>query len=432
MESIIEIHKDGAWHPTAEIRHTDGPRAIFDYLPIYQFGDNPVPVSLALPVHGERIGVGEAGVPICPAFMFDLVPQGLGRKYLLQELGKPDGDHMDIPLAQLGAFNPIGNLRLDTAVQYFDRWREMNADAPVEGFTQEEIINRHEPFVNHIWLHAMLSAGTTGVQGASPKFLLTQNKEGLWFADSALSDALADRHWLVKLPRGKTQADRDVLRIEAIYFAIARDCRLRTQGECYTRNDMLFFERFDRRVDQEKSQVIRIHQESLLSVAGIPGFPGGISLFTLANTIARHATDPAREIAEFIKRELLNRAMGNTDNHGRNTAMQQFPDGLIQLSPLYDFAPMFMDPEIIARSCRWLKDKREIDRVDEILEHIETTDAVRHEVFNELADFYDVLDALPEAMKKHGLDQPVIDRLRYNVEAAKEMVRGPAHQKNRS
>lgn len=424
MESIIEIHQDGEWIPAAEIRHQEGHRARFDYLPIYQFGNNPVPVSIALPVFGERNVLDWNENPTCPAFMFDLVPQGLGRKYLLQELGRPDGDGMDIPLAQVGAFNPIGNLRLNTAVRYFDEWRQRNVDAQVEGFSQEQIVNRHEPFVNHIWLHAMLTAGTTGVQGAAPKFLLTQDKDGLWFADSALDDALAVKHWLVKLPRGKTQADFDVLRIEAIYFAIARDCGLRTHGECYTNNKMLFIERFDRMTDPGKGEVTRIHQESLLAVAGIPGFPSGISLFTLANAIARYATHPAKELAEFIKRELMNRAMGNTDNHGRNTAMQRLPDGTIQLTPIYDFAPMFMDPEMIARSCRWVKDGREFNKVREILEHIETTDEIRHQVLTDLAEFHDVLGNLPAIMKNHALDDTVIERLHYNVEAAKEMCVG--------
>lgn len=424
MESIIEIHKDGQWIPAAEIRHHDGHHARFDYLPIYQFGENPVPVSISLPIFGERTGLDGAGRAYCPAFMFDLVPQGLGRKYLLQELSKPDGAGMDIPLAQVGAFNPIGNLRLNTAVQYFEKWREKNVDAQVEGFTQEQIVSRHEPFVNHIWLHAMLTAGTTGVQGAAPKFLLTQNKDGLWFADSALDDALAYKHWLIKLPRGKTQADLDVLRIEAIYFAIARDCGLRTYGECYTNNNMLFIERFDRRVDITKNTVTRIHQESLLSVAGIPGFPAGVSLITLANAIARYATNPAKELAEFIKRELLNRAMGNTDNHGRNTAMQRLPEGIIQLTPIYDFAPMFMDPEMIARSCRWIKDGRELANIKEILEHIETDDDVKHQVLDEVTDFHTLLGNLPAIMNKHHLDKPVIERLHYNIEAAKEMCCG--------
>ncbi len=187
---------------------------------------------------------------------------------------------------------------------------------------------------------------------------------------------------------------------------------------------MLFIERFDRRVDLVRGGVVRIHQESLLSVAGISGFSGGVSLFTLANAIAKHATDPAKELAEFIKRELMNRAMGNTDNHGRNTAMQRLPDGLIQLTPLYDFAPMFMDPEMIARSCRWVKHGREFNHVKDIVAHIDTTDEIRQNVLSDMVNFYGVIESLPAKMKQFELDASVIDRLRFNVEAAKDMCRG--------
>ena len=46
-------------------------------------------------------------------------------------------------------------------------------------------------------------------------------------------------------------------------------------------------------------------------------------------------------------------ALGNTDNHARNTAVLKQLDGRIELSPLYDFAPMVLDPQGIARVSRW-------------------------------------------------------------------------------
>ncbi len=48
--------------------------------------------------------------------------------------------------------------------------------------------------------------------------------------------------------------------------------------------------------------------------------------------------------------------MGNTDNHGRNTSVLKQADGRIALSPLYDFAPMFLDRSGIARVSRWADD----------------------------------------------------------------------------
>jgi serine/threonine-protein kinase HipA len=49
-------------------------------------------------------------------------------------------------------------------------------------------------------------------------------------------------------------------------------------------------------------------------------------------------------------------ALRNTDNHGRNSAFLKYADGTVKLSPLYDFAPMFLDPEGIPRSSRWGKE----------------------------------------------------------------------------
>lgn len=337
--SIIEIHKDGAWVPAAEIRGVEGHRAFFEYHPEYRFSDNPLPVSLAYPVDDDPAGVTEDGAPTCPAFMYDLVPQvSQGRGYLLEDIGRrlllPNfwmrlhDESLDFLLAQCGALNPVGNLRLNSAVNF---WREQGYDQirHPEGFTRQELLKLNEEFAEEV---GALNSGITCVQGASQKFLITENYEGVWFPDANLDDSEAALHWLVKMVRGSKKAHSDILRMESIYFSIARDCGIRTHGECYTEKDMLFIERFDRRV--EDGRVIRLHQESLLSVAGIPGFHCSVSLFTLADAIARHATDPAQELAEFIKRDLLNHAMGNTDNHGRNTAMQRLPDGTVQLTPL--------------------------------------------------------------------------------------------------
>ena len=68
------------------------------------------------------------------------------------------------------------------------------------------------------------------------------------------------------------------------------------------------------------------------------------------------ATDPNREITEDIKRDIANIALGNKDNHGRNTAIQRRHDGTISLTPLFDFAPMWLHPDGIARRMRWQSD----------------------------------------------------------------------------
>lgn len=50
--------------------------------------------------------------------------------------------------------------------------------------------------------------------------------------------------------------------------------------------------------------------------------------------------------------DLHNIAFGNSDNHGRNTALIKRPEG-IGLAPVYDFAPMRADPEGVTRTTQW-------------------------------------------------------------------------------
>lgn len=270
MHSIIEIFQNGKWRPAAEFEPLGRYKATFEYDVAYVFSNSPLSVSLMLPVNMGRLGIdGDTGAPDCPPFLLDLVPQGRGRKLLAAELNIPDSEENDLVLPQYGAFNPVGNLRLDTAVTFFENWQRKHPEVEVTGFELADIIARKEDFLDHIWMHAMYVAGTTGVQGAAPKFLLTQNHVGLWFAEAALPDAEAAKHWLIKLPRGTDETDYAVLRNEAAYLRVAGRCGLRTEGEPMHERDMLFVPRFDRRVLPDGLH--RLPQETLASLAGVRG-----------------------------------------------------------------------------------------------------------------------------------------------------------------
>jgi len=56
---------------------------------------------------------------------------------------------------------------------------------------------------------------------------------------------------------------------------------------------------------------------------------------------------------KYLKRDIANLALGNPDNHGRNSALSKHQNGTIRLSPLFDFAPMRLAKEGIVRSTRW-------------------------------------------------------------------------------
>ncbi|MGK3141618.1 HipA domain-containing protein [Pantoea sp. C2G6] len=48
----------------------------------------------------------------------------------------------------------------------------------------------------------------------------------------------------------------------------------------------------------------------------------------------------------------LNIQFGNSDNHGRNSAILKKDSGM-WLAPIYDFAPMKADPEGVVRTTQW-------------------------------------------------------------------------------
>jgi serine/threonine-protein kinase HipA len=421
----IEIYLDGNWVPAASLERTSN-GWWFEYLPDYVFERNdPPPVSLAEPVQ-----LATTLRKAIPAFIFDLVPQGRGRNFLVQELGLVDGDTEDVhwELALHGAFNPIGNLRIDRAVRYYAEHAGQPLDKQItEGFELREILAKQDVFLEYIWLHAMLHAGTTGAQGVAPKFQLTEGLNGRWHADAALADAQAVRHWLVKMPRGTGEAHETVLRNEHAYIEVARRCGLRAMEPAMLHGRMLFLPRFDRVV--ENGTVHRLHQESLASLAGIAGFGLNANQFTLAEAIARHATNRVAELAEFIKRDILNLALGNTDNHARNTAMQRTLAGEVQLAPVFDMAPMYLDPEVIIRGCRWRRrneagapEGAEVTELEAVISGLPVADDERQRIACAVMDMAPRLETLVETMRECGVDREVVETRKPYIEAQGQRI----------
>lgn len=422
MRSIIEVFRDGKWLPAAEFEPLGRYKATFEYDVDYVFSDGPLPVSLMLPVSMDRLGIDtDSGAPDCPPFLLDLVPQGRGRKLLAAELNISDSEENDLVLAQYGAFNPVGNLRLDTAVTFYENWQRKNPEIEAIGFELANIMARKEDFLDHIWMHAMYAAGTTGVQGAAPKFLLTQNHDGLWFADAALRDADAAKHWLIKQPRGTDETDYALLRNEAAYLRVAARCGLRTAGDPMHERDMLFVPRFDRMV--LPNGLHRLPQETLASLAGVRGFGIPVSMFSLVEAFRAHVSDPVGEIIEFMRRDVLNMAMRNTDNHARNTSVQRLPDGTVRLTPVYDFAPMYLDREVIVRSCRWkTTEKHDVSNLDEIIGALNISESEKHDVAAGLRDFARLVADLPEIMSDCGVDKEIIEHCKPSIDVQFERL----------
>jgi serine/threonine-protein kinase HipA len=283
-----------------------------------------------------------------PVFLIDMLPQGFGREELLRRIQLPvtAAEPADWRLLLAGAGNPIGNLRVKEAAQ----WLEGNAGI-TRGFTDDEVAARGEDFAEYLASHGLFVAGSSGVQGEWPKVLLTRAEDGLLYLDHTLADHRAREHFIVKFGRGTNTQLASILRNEAPYMVLAAQLGLRVHGPLVLNERALFIRRFDRKVDA--AGVTRFAQESIATLTGMPGFGAVPSHDQVCRELIARCTDPHAEVLEYIKRDVANLALGNKDNHARNTALRRDFAGNVQLAPLYDFAPMYLHPDGIARRIRW-------------------------------------------------------------------------------
>ncbi|MDD2545125.1 MAG: HipA domain-containing protein [Burkholderiaceae bacterium] len=349
----IQLHAHGQWHDAATVQLLGDSRAGWrtpsyaGYAVEWAFAHPGARDAHALTAQWP-VGLETLSRPHWPVFLIDLLPQGFGRQEMLRRLGLPAGAEAsaDWRLLLSGAGNPIGHLRVKEAAEFLAL-----ETGPRKGFSDAEVAARSENFAEHLASHGLFVAGSSGVQGEWPKILLTRAKDGLLYLDHTLPDTEALAHYLIKFGRGPNPQLAQILALEAPYMALASLLGLRVHAPLTLRERALFIPRFDRRVQQGRT--VRLAQESIASLTGMPGFDKVPSHNQVCAALLRHCTHPEAEIIEYLRRDVANLALGNKDNHARNTAVQRDLNGRIALTPLFDFAPMYLHPDGIARRIRW-------------------------------------------------------------------------------
>lgn len=349
----LQLHAAGVWHDVASVslfgdsREGWRARSYTGYDVAWAFEHVNKRDAHALSCQFP-VGLEPWQLPHWPVFLIDMLPQGFGRRELLRRLGLPETSEepSDWPLLLSGAGNSIGNLRVKEAAQWLDQNR-----GPRHGFTDEEVAERAEEFAEYLATHGLFLAGSSGVQGEWPKLLLTRADDGLLYLDHSLPDERAREHFIVKFGRGRDERLAQILRHEAVYMDLARLLGLRVHAPLTLRQRALFIPRFDRRIHPGGME--RLGQESIASLTGKVGFEFVPSHDEVCRQLLLRCTDPQVEVLEYLRRDVANLALGNKDNHARNTALQRDFQGYIALTPLYDFAPMYLHPDGIARRIRW-------------------------------------------------------------------------------
>lgn len=292
-----------------------------------------------------------------PAVFDDLMPTGYARSMWLQMLGlqHKSAEQQDIELLQKGGIAPVGNLRLKESVE--TAIQQQNAALETMRFPKEVVLERDHDFLNYARQRGALSGGATGAGGAAPKMLVRLSPNDDVWVDTLQNDNLEDAHYLVKFPRNNESIDRDILRAEFHFYQELAALGFNTINTADmalhegARNPSLWLPRFDRAYRDAV-----VHRYGVESVFSLLNKPAGSFLKhedvigVLAEVV--NDCDSQQLVTEYLQRDLLNIAFGNTDNHGRNTAVLKQGEQ-VSLAPVFDFAPMKADPEQIIRTTTW-------------------------------------------------------------------------------
>lgn len=362
MRLSLQVHFNSEWHQAATLELKDDAAgyqgaSIVDYDLDYFVSVGSAEYAAGKTVHDHRALSIRYPVDLenryrhsWPPFLLDLMPQGHARRKLAEHLRLTEASRTsDLPLLLRSATGGIGNIRIKEAAEAeAERLRGVQR----QGVTEAEILERSDRFMEVADRFGMLASGSSGLQGEWPKVSMTLANDGLFYPDSFVADDEAVRHAIVKLVRSTEPVDRLILEGEALYSRIACEIGLNVSEPSTHAEGVLIIPRFDRKKGSGGAMV-RLGQESLVSAIGIADFGHVGTHEAYIDVLRRYSADPFADIVEYLKRDIANLALGNPDNHGRNSALSKHPDGTIRLSPLFDFAPMRLAKEGIVRSTRW-------------------------------------------------------------------------------
>jgi len=360
MKLTVQTHLDDAWRDAATVTFDAPERGIlgatrFAYDDDYFF-EHAVIDAVNADVNDRRavsvktpVTLETRRLPTWPAWLLDLIPQGVARVRLAEEIGlRSDDPALEIQLLLRAGGSPIGNLRLKEAWEA-EQQRLTGIRCPP--LVDHDIATKSERFLDVVERFAYLASGSSGVQGEWPKALMTRHRDGFWYPDPFVRTEDGIEHAIVKLLRSNNADDALIIASEEPYLRIAEAFGLTVAAPLRYGNGTLFIPRFDRTT--VPGQVFLHGQESLVSAMGIAEFGRRGHHEDYLAMVQACSDDPAADTLEYVLRDVLNAAMGNPDNHGRNTALSKSASGGIRLSPLYDFAPMRLSAAGIVRATRW-------------------------------------------------------------------------------
>lgn len=417
----VQVYADGVWQDAMTLSFAQpeqgfiGPCAIA-YEPSYVRQNLDAYESFFAKAVSARLPVDFDSflLPAAPAFIHDIAPSGAAKRFLMAHLGRerPVGISDDLYLLARSTPAPVGNLRIKESMSHLDTSDPM-------GFTRQDVISRDQRFLEYAYEQGAAIGGATGAGGEAPKLLMTEGKDGLLYPDAALDDVQASQHWFIKFARNQAlKNDQDILRAECLYYRALRVLGVETVAtdELALEEGVkpsLWMKRFDRKVADQG--VERLAVESIYSLAGVtqPGsrmdhgevLRGLVKLWVQAG----QGGQAGELIADYLRRDLINKILGNSDNHGRNMAVIR-EAGTLRLAPIYDLAPMVLDAEGVTRTTKWAAGIERAGEIDWRAACASLADLIEPQLaFEQLRQDAIRLLALPDLLSASGLPEAVMN-----------------------
>jgi serine/threonine-protein kinase HipA len=382
---IIQVRPGPAWLDAASlVIDPDRPWVQITADVDYVYGaESPGPESYRALSLRWPLDVMPRSFPHWPALLDDIAPGGAARRWWVRHLGLerfPEGQQR-LRLLREASAAPIGHLRIKEAAQNLD------PAASRVIFPLSAVIDRDYDFLDRAQQRGAAVGGATGAGGEAPKFVLrVHDGKEVWIDEDG--NDTSDPFYIVKFPRRtllspdgdrmvEALRDRCILESEFVYYRALDELGVSTIDVSGARlhhgesgQPSLWMPRFDVAAQRDtESAHTRYGVESLYALTDTPAGASAdhqdyldILVRVLVDgefvTVAprrrkrRRGARAAAVVFEYVRRDLLNVVFGNPDNHGRNMAVLKRPDGC-GLAPVYDFAPMAMDPEGITRATRW-------------------------------------------------------------------------------
>ena len=412
MSRILDVYLQEQF--VGQLMQDDSGRLQFQYDEKYVFSEEPLPVSLSMPVRLERYEEQKVR-----AFFSGLLPDDIARHRLARYLGVSEKNPFSL-LEAIGG-ECAGALAL---------YPEGETPPPPKTEDIEKLDNKRLEEILNLLKRRPLLAGEDNVRlslaGAQDKL-----------AVSLVDDCIA-------LVRGTTPTShilkpliedvKDSVYNELFCLRLAAQLNIETpRAEIRFLGDMPYFlvERYDRKTDSGK-KIIRLHQEDFCQALGVlPELKyereGGPSVSQGLELLQNHSVRPAADRLAFIQRLIFNYLIGNADAHGKNSSML-YVGRQPRLAPAYDLLSTVIYPNLSAKMAMKIGGKYDPDVV--LVCHwygiISDTAAAKRTLNKDLAKMsrncLEQAHVLKSALKEQGIYSPIFEDICQVIKKRSEHI----------